>query len=53
MFDRQALQGIRVTVMLPTDDSDRALRLLTRTLPIEVSTYTPWITRVRLKSTSG
>ena len=53
MFDRKALQGIRVTVMLPTDDSDRALRLLTRTLPIEVSTYTPWLTRVRLKSPAG
>jgi len=49
MFDRKALQGMRVTVMLPTDDSDRALRLLSRTLPIEVSTYTPWLTRVRLK----
>jgi len=53
MFDRKALQGIRVTVMLPTDDSDRALRLLTRTLPIEVSTYTPWLTRVRLKVPAG
>lgn len=48
-FDRQALQGVRVTAMLPADDSERALRLLARTLPIEVSTYTPWLTRVTLK----
>lgn len=48
LFDRQALQGLRVTVMLPTDDSDKALRLLQRTLPIEVSHYTPWLTRVTL-----
>jgi transmembrane sensor len=49
MFDRSAMQALRVTVMLPADDSDRALRLLARTLPIEVQTYSPWITRVSLK----
>lgn len=48
-FNPQALQGLRVTVLLPADDSDRALRLLARTLPIEVRTYTPWLTRVSLK----
>ena len=48
LFDRQALSALRVTVMLPTDDSDRALRLLARTLPIEVRHYTPWLTRVTL-----
>lgn len=37
MFDREALKDLRVTVMLPADDSDRALRLLARTLPIRVS----------------
>ena len=35
--------------MLPADDSDSALRLLERTLPIEVSRYSPWLTRVTLK----
>lgn len=49
LFDRQALQDLRVTVMLPADDTDRALRLLERTLPIEVSHYTPWLTRVVAK----
>lgn len=48
LFDKQALSALRVTVMLPTDDSDRALRLLARTLPIEISHYTPWLTRVTL-----
>lgn len=50
VFDREAMQALRVTVMLPADDSDRALRLLARTLPIEVKTYGPWITRVTLKN---
>jgi len=48
--DHKALAGMRVTVMLPLDDPRRALRLLQRTLPIEVTQYTPWITRVKLKS---
>lgn len=48
--DHKALAGMRVTVMLPLDDPDRSLRLLQRTLPIEVTQYTPWITRVKLKS---
>ena len=49
LFDRQALHGLRVTVMLPFDDPARALRLLQRSLPIEISSYTPWVTRVSLK----
>lgn len=49
LFDRQALAALRVSVMLPTDDSDRALRLLARTLPIQVRQYTPWVTLVSLK----
>ena len=53
LFDRQALQGLRVTVMLPFDDPARALRLLQRTLPIEVSNYTPWVTRVSLKNSAN
>ncbi|AIR88119.1 FecR family protein [Pseudomonas cremoricolorata] len=50
LADRAALLDLRVTVMLPLDDPRQALRLLQRTLPIEVSQYTPWITRVSLKS---
>lgn len=48
LFDKQALAALRVTVMVPTDDSDRALRLLARTLPIQVRQYTPWLTLVSL-----
>lgn len=53
LFDRQALAALRVTVMLPVDDSPRALRLLARTLPIEVTHFTPWLTRVTLKPSSA
>ncbi|MBV6288757.1 FecR family protein [Pseudomonas aegrilactucae] len=48
LFDSKVLAALRVTVMLPTDDSDRALRLLARTLPIQVRHYTPWVTVVSL-----
>nr|WP_246500204.1 FecR domain-containing protein [Pseudomonas cyclaminis] len=49
-FDRKALQRIEVNAVLPTDDSDSALRLLARSLPIEIRQFTPWVTRVTLKS---
>ncbi|MFK0093238.1 FecR family protein [Pseudomonas sp. NPDC090592] len=47
LFDRKALANIRVTAVLPADDSERALRLLARSLPLGIDHYTPWITRVR------
>ena len=46
-YDTKALAGLRVSAVLPADDSERALRLLARSLPIEVVQYTPWITRIR------
>lgn len=46
-YDAKALAGLRVSAVLPADDSERALRLLARSLPIEVAQYTPWITRIR------
>lgn len=49
LFDRAALADMRVTVVLPIDDSPRALRLLERTLPIQVTHFTPWVTRISLK----
>lgn len=51
--DHDALAGMHVTVMLPLDDPRQALRLLQRTLPIQVSQYSPWITRVTLKPNAG
>ncbi|HDS1736650.1 FecR family protein [Pseudomonas sp. BP8] len=53
LFDKQAMAALRVTVMLPSDDSDRALRLLARTLPIQVRQYTPWLTLVSVKADSA
>lgn len=50
MFDRTELAKIKVTAVLPADDSARALRLLARSLPIQIATFTPWMTRVSLDS---
>ena len=47
LFDRKALANIRVTAVLPADDSARALRLLARSLPLRIDHYTPWVTWVR------
>lgn len=46
-YDAKALAGLKVSAVLPADDSERALRLLARSLPIEVVHYTPWVTRIR------
>lgn len=45
-FDRQALAGLRVSAVLPLDDTNRALELMAESLPIEVQHFTPWLTRV-------
>lgn len=42
-FDRAALAGLRVSAVLPLDDSDRALQLLADILPIQVRRFTPWL----------
>ncbi len=42
-FDRAALQSLRVSAVIPLDDSDQALQLLAQTLPIRVQSYTPWL----------
>ncbi|MCY1286409.1 Protein FecR [compost metagenome] len=47
-FDTATLAHLRVSAVLPLDDPDRALRLLSRSFPIEVERFTPWLTRVRL-----
>lgn len=49
MFDRESLAHLEVTAVLPADDSQSALRLLARSLPIEISHYTPWVTRITFK----
>lgn len=42
-FDRGALADLRVSAVLPLDDSDRALQLLGEILPIQVRQFTPWL----------
>ena len=42
-FDREALGGLRVSAVLPLDDTDRALQLIAQTLPLTLKTYTPWL----------
>ncbi|MDD2048457.1 FecR family protein [Pseudomonas putida] len=49
LYDAKDLQLLRVTAVLPADDSQRALRLLARSLPIRIEHYTPLITRVSLE----
>lgn len=45
-FDRAALQGLKVSAVIPLDDSDHAMQLLAQTLPIKVRTFTPWLMMV-------
>jgi transmembrane sensor len=42
-FDRTALQNLRVSAVIPLDNSDHALQLLAQTLPIRVQSVTPWL----------
>lgn len=49
LFDAKALAHLKVTAVLPADDSERALRLLARSFPIQVEHYTPWVTRITLE----
>lgn len=48
-YDAKALARIKVSAVLPADDSERALRLLARSLPLRVEHYTPWLTRISLE----
>lgn len=45
-FDRAALAELRVSAVLPLDDSDRALQLIADALPVNVQRITPWLVRV-------
>ena len=51
-FDRAALSDLRVSAVLPLDDTDRALQLVADTLSLTIHTYTPWLTVVSQKSPS-
>lgn len=41
-----AVRDLRVSAVLPLDDTDRALLLLSTGLPVRTSTLTPWLVRV-------
>lgn len=46
-YDAQAIAGIRVSAVLPLDDTDRALRLLAANLPdLRLRSFTPYFLRV-------
>ena len=51
-FDRAAMDALRVTAVLPLDDTDRALQLIAQTLPLSIKTYTPWLIVVNQLPTS-
>lgn len=42
-YNTQALEHMKVSAVLPLDDIDTALYLLTRSFPIQVHTITPWL----------
>lgn len=49
-FDRAALESMRVTAVLPLDNSDRALHLLTRSFPLKIRAITSWLTLVEART---
>ncbi|UVL57202.1 FecR domain-containing protein [Pseudomonas sp. B21-035] len=49
-FDRKALADLRVSAVLPLDDSERALQLLAEVLPISIHSHTAWWTRIERRS---
>jgi transmembrane sensor len=50
-FNRAALQNLRVSAVIPLDDSDHALRLLAQNLPIRVRNFTDWLVFIDLAET--
>ncbi|MHC2144332.1 FecR family protein [Pseudomonas sp. PSXD-163] len=45
-FDAAALADLKVSAVLPLDDTDRALQLLAEALPLRLQPYTPLWTRI-------
>ena len=45
-YNRQELAHMNVSAVLPLDDIDKALYLLTRNFPIRTRSYTSWLTLV-------
>lgn len=45
-YDAGALAGLRVSGVLPLEDTDRALKALAASVPLRIQRYTPWVIRV-------
>lgn len=45
-YDRARIESIKVSAVLPLDDTDQALLLLAESFPIRVRTLTPWLALV-------
>lgn len=48
-YDQASLQHLRVTAVLPLDNSEQALHLLAESLPVRIRSYTPWWVMVDAK----
>jgi len=48
-YDESELESVRVSGVIPIDDSEQAFYILGRTLPIEVRQYTPWAVAIKKK----
>jgi transmembrane sensor len=48
-YDAKALAHLRISAVLPLDDSARALALIEEILPVRVQRLTPWLVRVSEK----
>ncbi|TRX73012.1 FecR family protein [Pseudomonas mangiferae] len=44
-----ALNALRISAVLPLDDSTRALALIEDSLPVTVQRFTPWLTRIGMR----
>lgn len=51
LYDREALTDIEVMAVLPLDDPERALQLLSESLPIKVTQYSPWLLHIAHQQT--
>lgn len=48
-YDSKALAGMRISAVLPLDDSERALALIEDSLPVKVRRFTPWLVWIEAK----
>lgn len=51
-FDAASLARYQVTAVLPLDDTDKALELLTESFPVKIKRFTPWLVTVQNASTT-